>query len=397
MHIRSGDVEVRFIFSFLSSWARFSVPFSALTYTFSLLAMAKTMTLQLATNRSLLYNKNRPSLPVGALRKLARTTATALMTTTFVCFQHTSGTAAGATAAWIASNDSRTQQSPIARVRKPTASHRLIRTYASFSESSSHPPSTSFLEQQMTKDALDIVHKAIHAVDPYTAVRNHFKVQDDGKTLCRGSSQMIPLDKYKEIVLVSFGKASAAMATAVLERLSQDRCDTTVRPSHHHHHHSIVGCVICKDGHATAYEQEIISNHYGIPIRCASHPIPDERSARAGQEILTLVRDTASPQTLVVCCISGGGSALFCTPASLLTVQDLQTTNTILLASGMTIQGINVIRKRLEEGKGGRLAVQSYPSRVITLVLSDVLGDPLDLIASGLLSLTLPHEQMLGL
>ena len=122
-------------------------------------AIAKAMTRRLATNRSLLYNKNRQSL---WLRKLARTMATAL-TTTFLCFQHTSGTVAGATAAWIASNDLRAQQSPIARVRKPTASHRLIRTCASFSESSSssssfHPPSWSFLEEQMAMESRSDMH-----------------------------------------------------------------------------------------------------------------------------------------------------------------------------------------------------------------------------------------------
>ena len=95
------------------------------------------------------------------------------------------------------------------------------------------------------------------------------------------------------------------------------------------------------------------------------------------------MKAVASPKTLVLCCISGGGSALFCQPTSPLTLEDLQDVNAALLASGMGIQEMNVIRKRLEEGKGGRLARSCYPSQVVALVLSDVLGDPLDLIASG--------------
>jgi len=86
---------------------------------------------------------------------------------------------------------------------------------------------------------------------------------------------------------------------------------------------------------------------------------------------------------LVICCISGGGSALFCLPQDPLSMDDLKKTNQVLLGSGMSIQDMNVIRKRLESGKGGRLAAAAYPSTVISLILSDVLGDPLDLIASG--------------
>ena len=96
-----------------------------------------------------------------------------------------------------------------------------------------------------------------------------------------------------------------------------------------------------------------------------------------------MVREEASERTLVLCCISGGGSALFCSPKPPLTLHDLISTNGALLASGMTIQQMNIIRKRLEMGKGGRLAAAAYPSTVVTLVLSDIVGDPLDLIASG--------------
>jgi glycerate 2-kinase len=227
----------------------------------------------------------------------------------------------------------------------------------------------------MRRDALEIIKQAIQAVDPYTAVKTHFRIKDN--TLQIGEDQ-IKLQDYNQIVLVSFGKASAAMATAVLEQL-QAAAGTTTQDIPRL---LLSGLVICKDDHATSIEQETLESR-GIPIRFASHPVPDSRSVEAAQELLEIVQDSASPQTLVVCCISGGGSALFCRPRAPLTLQDLQDTNTVLLGSGMGIQEMNVIRKRLEEGKGGRLAARSHPSTVVTLVLSDVLGDPLDLIASG--------------
>jgi glycerate 2-kinase len=228
-------------------------------------------------------------------------------------------------------------------------------------------------ERRMTEDALTIVKRGIEAVDPYKAVRAHFEVKDhNNNELCIGTETTLDLDRYNQLVLVAFGKASSAMATAVVEQLQENDRNLP----------TISGLVICKDGHATAYEQSILETS-GITVRFASHPVPDERSSAAALELVTLVQQSASPDTLVICCISGGGSALFCRPRLPLTLSDLQGTNSVLLGSGLGIQDMNVIRKRLEEGKGGRLAALSYPSTLVTLVLSDVLGDPLDLIASG--------------
>jgi glycerate-2-kinase len=228
-------------------------------------------------------------------------------------------------------------------------------------------------EQEMTNDALKIVEEAIAAVDPYKAVKSHFQVQGDGSVLKIGDDQL-KLSDYNELILVAFGKASSAMATAVIEQLQQD--DDSLRLP------ACTGVVICKDDHATDKEEEILSK-FGVKVQMASHPVPDERSAQGANNLLSLVESHASPETLVVCCISGGGSALFCKPQSPLTLEELQDVNSILLASGMGIQEMNVVRKRLEEGKGGRLAARCHPSQLVTLVLSDVLGDPLDMIASG--------------
>jgi glycerate-2-kinase len=224
----------------------------------------------------------------------------------------------------------------------------------------------------MTHDALRILKYAIQAVDPYMAVKSHFQIQKD--SVLKIGDDQLHLEDYEELVLVAFGKASSAMATAVLEQLQLD--DNQLRVP------TCSGVVICKDDHATETEQEILSK-YGVQVQMASHPVPDERSAEGANNLMSLVESHASPKTLVVCCISGGGSALFCEPRSPLTLEDLQNVNSILLSSGMGIKEMNVIRKRLEEGKGGRLAARCHPSQLVTLVLSDVLGDPLDLIASG--------------
>ena len=142
------------------------------------------------------------------------------------------------------------------------------------------------------------------------------------------------------------------------------------------------GIAVVKDDHATEEEATLLPAKYGITVREASHPVPDSRSVDAAGEILERV-GAAGGRTLVVCCISGGGSALFCAPRPPLTLDDIAETNRCLLASGMSIDSMNVIRKRLELGKGGRLAAAAYPATVVALVLSDIVGDPLDLIASG--------------
>jgi glycerate-2-kinase len=218
----------------------------------------------------------------------------------------------------------------------------------------------------MTRHALEIVQKGIQAVDPNDAIQAHFKV--DGNTLKIGAEETMDLEDYDELVLVAFGKASSAMASTVLKQL-----DNRIQTS---------GVVICKDGHGTPVELELLANS-GVHVQMASHPVPDERSVQGAVSLMDLVRSRQSQRTLVICCISGGGSALFCQPTASLTLEDLQAVNAILLASGMRIHEMNVIRKRLEEGKGGRLAAACYPSQLLTFVLSDVLGDPLDLIASG--------------
>ncbi len=160
-----------------------------------------------------------------------------------------------------------------------------------------------------------------------------------------------------KIILIAVGKAAWAMAKAASEVL--ERIDS--------------GLVITKYGHVGG---EIP----GVACREAGHPVPDENGFRAAGEALALVQGL-SEQDAVVFLLSGGGSALFERP--LLPAGELQDITKQLLACGADITEINAIRKRLSGVKGGRFALACAPARVFSVVLSDVLGDPLDVIASG--------------
>lgn len=247
-------------------------------------------------------------------------------------------------------------------------------------------------EVTMRDDALRMVTAAVAAVDPRAAVRGRLRLaRDAARPAARAlvaaaggdaSSRDLTYDlsDYDEVQILAFGKASAAMALAVAEVVSGAPSDPAggggPGPA-------IGGLAIIKDDHATEEEIETLQGEYNVRVRSAAHPVPDARSVAGAEEMLRLAA-AAGARTLVVVCVSGGGSALFCAPRDPLVLEDLSATNARLLASGMPIEGMNVVRKRLEKGKGGRLAATyAYPATVLTLILSDIIGDPLDLIASG--------------
>lgn len=136
----------------------------------------------------------------------------------------------------------------------------------------------------------------------------------------------------------------------------------------------IEGVVTVRYGHAAPTRR--------VCIRQAGHPVPDQAGTDATREIVELL-STAAADDLVLCVISGGGSALLTLPAEGISLEDLQRTTDALLASGATINEINVVRKHLDTVKGGGLARVAAPAQLVTLVLSDVVGNPLDSIASG--------------
>jgi glycerate 2-kinase len=138
------------------------------------------------------------------------------------------------------------------------------------------------------------------------------------------------------------------------------------------------GVVITKEGHLLRDAGKLVKTS----VLEARHPVPDQRGVDATRELIKLVQ-SAGENDLVICLISGGGSALMTSPVSGLELEDLQKLTGLLLRSGATIDEINALRKHLDEVKGGGLAKLAAPAALITLVLSDVVGDPLDVIASG--------------
>ncbi len=198
------------------------------------------------------------------------------------------------------------------------------------------------MNSQLRQDAESIVSSAIRAVLPDEAVVRALRDFRPGAG---------------RILLVAVGKAAWQMARAAVTALG--RVDG--------------GIVITKYGHA------------GPPIpgvRCyeAGHPVPDERGFQATRKVLELVEDLTE-EDRVLFLLSGGGSALFEKP--LIPGEQLQDITSQLLASGADIRQMNTVRKRLSAVKGGRFAQACAPGKVFSIVLSDVLGDPLDMIASG--------------
>jgi len=164
---------------------------------------------------------------------------------------------------------------------------------------------------------------------------------------------------HGRVLVVGAGKASGAMAAAVEEAWGDRITD---------------GLVAVKDGYCAPTRR--------VRLVEAGHPVPDERGAQAAREILALV-ESAAGEDLVMVLVSGGGSALTPAPAPPITLADKQAMTRLLLAAGATINQVNAVRKHCSLLKGGQLARAAAPARVEALLLSDVVGDPLDVIASG--------------
>ena len=210
--------------------------------------------------------------------------------------------------------------------------------------------------ETMRQHAMEIFQAALKAVDPVEAILRHVKRVDDGLQI--GEHRFVFKD-YDRILVVGAGKAGAPMARALEDLLGDHIAD---------------GVIVVKEGHGLPLEH--------IRIHEASHPVPDERGIRGAEEILSLVKG-AGERDLVLCLISGGGSALLVAPAEGVTLEDKQAVTRLLLACGADIHEINTIRKHMSRAKGGGLARFAYPATVVSLILSDVIGDDLNVIASG--------------
>lgn len=212
----------------------------------------------------------------------------------------------------------------------------------------------------MRKHALQIFRAALDAADPYAAVLRHLRF--DGRTLIAGRRRY-RMAGFDRVQVIGAGKASASMARAV-ERLLGRRITG--------------GIVNVPDG--------TLANTGAKPRRVdlneAGHPIPDERGQQGARRILEIARE-AGPRDLLICVISGGASALMPAPSPLLTLAAKQEITHKLLRAGATIHELNTVRKHLSAIKGGQLAAAAAPACVLSLILSDVIGDDLDVIGSG--------------
>ncbi len=207
---------------------------------------------------------------------------------------------------------------------------------------------------------LPVLDAALAAVDPARAVRQVMQRSGD---LLRVGSVAYDLATVRHVIVIAFGKAAAPMAEAVLDILDGL---------------AVAGIVITKVGHGPSDPADLAP----LTVVEAAHPVPDAAGVAATAQAATLAAQ-AGADDLVLCLVSGGGSSLLTGPAAGLTLADLQTTTRTLLACGATIDEINTLRKHLSAVKGGQLARLAAPAWLVSLLLSDVVGSPLDVIASG--------------
>jgi glycerate 2-kinase len=210
--------------------------------------------------------------------------------------------------------------------------------------------------QGQEKALEDIFKAGVKAVDPERAVRKY--VRCEGNQLFVGD-RSYNLDHFKKIFLIGAGKGTAPMAKSLEDILG-------ARLTH--------GWIIVKYGHGMPLKRTDIME--------AGHPIPDDAGLRATEEILKQAQGCTG-EDLIICAFSGGGSALLPAPSPPLNLDQKQETTRLLLECGATINEINAIRKHLSRSKGGWLAKEAYPATIVSLLLSDVIGDRLDVIASG--------------
>jgi len=214
------------------------------------------------------------------------------------------------------------------------------------------------MNRKARKIALDVIEKVLEAVDPKRVIKS--RVMLTGNILMV-NEETFDLATFKRIFVVGGGKASGLMAEA-LEGILRERIED--------------GLIVVPKGTAGKYDVNRIGFHE------ASHPIPDESSVTGAMKILDRVGH-AEDDDLVICLISGGGSSLMALPRNGISLSDKQKVTDMLLKSGATINEMNTVRKHISGFKGGQVARKAYPATVLSLLLSDVLGDPLDVIASG--------------
>src|SRR5262245_49498184 len=207
---------------------------------------------------------------------------------------------------------------------------------------------------ELRKSARLIWEASLSAADPATCIRRSVQLRDGALSI--GGRELAIRGR---LIVIGCGKASAKMAQAIEDVAGA---------------HLSAGIVVTKYGHALPLRR--------VRLFEAGHPIPDAAGVRAVREMRELVANLR-PDDIVLCLISGGGSALWPAPAPGITLEEKQQITQALLRGGATIRELNAVRKHLSDIKGGQLARWAAPAHVISLIMSDVIGDPLDFIASG--------------
>ncbi len=202
------------------------------------------------------------------------------------------------------------------------------------------------------KIILEIIDKVLNEMDGYNLVKNAVRMKDDTLFIEGDKKLVIDLNSYKKIYFVGFGKAAGRMAKAMEEFIYFDD-----------------GVVICSK------KEELKS------IKCivGSHPFPTKENMEASKEILDIVKNAAKDDLIIVV-ITGGGSAMLCLPR--ISLQSMVEVTDQLMKAGCSIEELNIVRKHLSHVKGGQLAMATE-ARMVALIISDIIGNPVDAIASG--------------
>ncbi|MEM1606890.1 MAG: glycerate kinase [Candidatus Bathyarchaeia archaeon] len=216
----------------------------------------------------------------------------------------------------------------------------------------------SDVDRKAREIALNTIEVAIESVNPKTLI--HLRVKVHGEKLVI-NDKIFDLKSFKRIFVIGAGKASGYMAKAI-EDIFGERIED--------------GLVVVPRGTSGRFKTRVIRLHE------ASHPIPDESSVEGARRIMEIA-EKAGEEDLIICLISGGGSSLMAYPRDEISLEDKRKVTEILLRCGATINEINTVRKHLSKIKGGQLAKRAYPATLISLLLSDVVGNQLDVIASG--------------
>ncbi len=212
------------------------------------------------------------------------------------------------------------------------------------------------LDQKARAIALKSLESALNAVDPKQIIRSKFSLKN---SILKVNKYSFDLKKFQNIYVVGGGKASGSMAEALEQILGK-----------------LVTNGLVNVPHGNKHKTEIIKLHE------ASHPIPDSAGVKGTHRMLKIA-EQAKKDELIICLISGGGSSLMPLPRGEISIADKRKITEDLLKCGATINEINTVRKHISDFKGGWLAKKAYPATILNLILSDVVGDPLDFIASG--------------